>query len=294
MGTAPEGLGLVLPTLYGALTDRSQRLRAAGARAYREIASTLEDVDELPLLLHETFLVLLSDPYVVVHRTATRALREVRLPKALLPQATTGLINIINVYTASKEDDDFLGEAVRAFVSVMRRRKRMTPERARQVVRVLGGMEPREAEKVIDWCGDSFENGEGFSDLVVKLLADRTISDYAAERLRQYLWRMKRADVVRLKSQLENVAATTRRREYDFTDEILQVLSEAGEWRSIESVASQWLNALEDNDWNRWQRVRASVRLVAAQVELAAIEGRSDALPDLREHWGTLTAPSKE
>jgi hypothetical protein len=105
---------------------------------------------------------------------------------------------------------------------------------------------------------------------------------------------MKRVDVVRLKVQLENVAATTRSREYDFTDDILQILSEAGEWRSIERVASQWLSALEDNEWNRWQRVRARVRLVAAQVELAATGGRTDALPSLREQWSTLTAPSKE
>lgn len=294
VGATAEGVGLVLPTLYGALTARSQRLRAAGARAYREITSTLEDVDELPLLLHETFLVLLSDPYVVVHRTATRALREVRLPKALLPQATAALVNIINVYAASKDDDDFLGEAIRAFISLMRRRKKMSSEVARRLVRVLVGMEPREAEEVIDWCGDSLEDGEGFPDLLVKLLADRSISDYAAERLSEHLWRMKRADVVRLKSELETVAAMTRRREYDFTDDILQILSEAGEWRSVENVASRWLNSLEENDWNRWQRVRAGVRLLAAQVELAAVEGRTDAVPALRAQWMMLTGSSKE
>ncbi|MGC2172500.1 MAG: HEAT repeat domain-containing protein [Candidatus Sulfotelmatobacter sp.] len=63
-----ETLPLILPSLYGAMTCNSQRVRAAAARAYGEVVN--RDPDDLPPLLHETFIALLSDPYVIVHWAA--------------------------------------------------------------------------------------------------------------------------------------------------------------------------------------------------------------------------------
>jgi hypothetical protein len=65
MGKNREGLAVALPALYAAMMDRSQWIRPEAARAYGELAESASD--DLPSLVHESFLVLFVDPYVIVH-----------------------------------------------------------------------------------------------------------------------------------------------------------------------------------------------------------------------------------
>src|SRR5580704_696591 len=89
MGASPSASKRVLPALYQAMTSQSVRVRAAGAEAYGHIAG--ENADDLPALVHETFGLLLTDSYVMVHSTAIDALRKVDVPKSFLPRVLTSL-----------------------------------------------------------------------------------------------------------------------------------------------------------------------------------------------------------
>jgi HEAT repeat protein len=107
-GKNREGLAVALPALYAAMMDRSQRIRAEAARAYGELAESASD--DLPSLVHESFLVLFVDPYVIVHRAAINALRRVRLPQRLISDAISRLIVLIGTYASSRGDDEFLSD----------------------------------------------------------------------------------------------------------------------------------------------------------------------------------------
>jgi hypothetical protein len=78
MGRNRTALPTVLPLLYGALTGRSQLARAAAIRAYGEVLNRAPE--DLPPLLHETFLTSLTDPYLIVHSAAIHLLDRHRLP----------------------------------------------------------------------------------------------------------------------------------------------------------------------------------------------------------------------
>lgn len=64
----PDGLAVVLPALYSAMVGTSTRMRAAGAALLDEMRSSR--VNDLPELVLEALVMQLSDPYVIVHRSA--------------------------------------------------------------------------------------------------------------------------------------------------------------------------------------------------------------------------------
>lgn len=294
VGRNADGLPSILPALYGALTSRSQIVRAAAARAYKDIASELDDLDDLPPLLHETFLVLLGDPYLVVHKTAVHALQEVELPLRFCSRASSRLAHVINVYAESNDDDRFLADALQAFVYLTNRREKMTPALADQIIRVLDKMDPSSAVEVVDRCGRSLENAKAFPDFIVKLLCEASLTDYESERLAHFLWSLPRTELRRLAPQLESAVSVFRQRETDLTDDVIQLLSAIGAWPTVESIATRVVDALDDSRWNRWQRVQAELRRVAARVEMAASDGRLDVISELQKQWLTLLQTIKD
>ena len=294
MGRSAEGLPTVLPPLYGALTSRSQRVRAAAVKAYRELTSRLNDLDDLPPLLHETFLVLLGDPYVVVHQSAVRALREVGLPLSFCRRASSHLVNIVNLYATSKNDDCFLADALEAFVYLINRQQKMTQRLADQIVDILDGMAPSSAGDVIDTCGRSLQQAQRFPDCVIRLLGETSLTDYESERLARYLWKVPQADIRRLAPQLEAASLACRRGEADLTDDLLQRLSEARAWPAVENIAARVRGSFDDTRWNRGRRIQAGLRHIAAQIEMAASDDRLSTVPELQTQWSALTETVKD
>jgi len=110
MGRSRDGLAVALPALYTAIMDPLPRVRREAATAYGELA--VEASEDLPSLVHESFLVLLLDPYVAVHSAAIDALRRVQLPTRFLAVAHNYVMTLIAVYTANRSDDRFLSECI--------------------------------------------------------------------------------------------------------------------------------------------------------------------------------------
>src|ERR1019366_10482992 len=67
---------------------------------------------ELPSLLHQTFLLLLGDPFVFVHASALEALRKVELPPECVPQARSILFRLISAHLGTDGNREVLSGAV--------------------------------------------------------------------------------------------------------------------------------------------------------------------------------------
>ena len=89
----PEYVNLVLPHLYTAMTSPEVALRGSAATAIGEVPYEL--MRDLPDLLFEVYMVLLTDPYVYVHKSAVYALKTHGFPENLKEQLTHYLINLI-------------------------------------------------------------------------------------------------------------------------------------------------------------------------------------------------------
>ena len=91
MAGNPATLPSLLPALYEAMTSQSALVRGAAAEAYAVFAA--HDSEDLPALVHQEFLLLLTDPYVYVHSCALEALSETPMPQAYTPRVRRRVLN---------------------------------------------------------------------------------------------------------------------------------------------------------------------------------------------------------
>lgn len=109
LGRRPDLLPDVLPALWTALVHADQRVRASAIRAWREIATVAHR--QLPPDLGELLPALLSDPYVIVHKEAARALRRgLPVPDQHREQVVQVLLVLADLYKTDDSDllDDIL------------------------------------------------------------------------------------------------------------------------------------------------------------------------------------------
>ncbi|BEU63466.1 hypothetical protein [Ralstonia pseudosolanacearum] len=119
-----EGLNAVLPFLYSCMVGKSNLVRSAAGHAIGEIGS--RRLLELPELVIEAFLLMLSDRYVVVHKSAVHALKRVHLPEAVRTQASAALAHLILIYRGDA-DQTFMLTCMEAYASELCENGRLKP-----------------------------------------------------------------------------------------------------------------------------------------------------------------------
>jgi hypothetical protein len=163
MSQSREGLAVALPAFSAAMMDRSQRVRAEAARAYGDLAKNASE--DLPSLVHESFLVLLHDPYVIVHKAALKALGRARLPPKFQSAAFDCVAGLVATYTANRSDDEFLSECLERLMALCKQIDALSPQILQAIVATLDGMEPYVAARFIKYCGWRLRTAPGYFDL---------------------------------------------------------------------------------------------------------------------------------
>lgn len=111
------GLKAMLPYLYGAMVGASAAGRAAAADALKGIGS--QRFADLPDLVLDNLVLMLFDPYVIVHKAGVRALGQLRLPTHFYRMVAAALDNLIVAYRGGK-DPEFLLECIKAKMTTYR------------------------------------------------------------------------------------------------------------------------------------------------------------------------------
>lgn len=111
--TGVDSLALVLPDWYGALMDESTLVRASAVRAWEDVPYDL--VKNFPSLFFEAYSVLLTDPYVIVHQSAVRALRRRSFPEEQRDLIKLPLWNLILYYSQESKREEFIVDCIETF-----------------------------------------------------------------------------------------------------------------------------------------------------------------------------------
>ncbi len=114
--TGVESLNLVLSDWYRALMDESALVRASAVQAWEDVPYGMEK--NLPDLFFQAFAVLLTDPYVIVHRSAVRALRQSFFPLDKRHLLSEALWNLVVYYDEKAEDKEFLVDCIDVFATL--------------------------------------------------------------------------------------------------------------------------------------------------------------------------------
>lgn len=292
IGKSHDGLTLVLPSLYSAMMDRSQLIRAAAASAYGDLAQNAPE--DMPLLVHESFLVLLRDPYVVVHKAALRALQKVRLPEQLKVEALTGVALLINVYSMTNDEDETLSDCIKQFMILMNQIGTLQATTVDAIVTTVSQMAPHVAVNLIRYHGRTLRKGQGYADLIVRLLADPESDDWDLETLVKELAEFSDNEIRRLADEIKTAAIVCRSRGEDMTDDFIEILVIAGAWSAAAEVASHATESFEDTIWERPGKLRAKARQAATELELATANGVMDDILQCVSRWREIQREIEE
>jgi len=275
-GRNREGLKIALPALYSSMMDRSQLVRAEGVGAYKEIAK--DAAEELPDLVHQILLVLLSDPYVIVHRAAVKALREVEIPGQFIDEAITRLVQLVNAYSASRRNDALLSDCIKVFMRICKRANLLNQKIFERLISVIYRMRSREATELVRYYRRNLKDVPGYADLLVKLLKDPDTNDYHLSEIVEVLATVPQKEIFRLSEEIKIAERLCAQRRVRLTMSILEILSIARAWKATAEVAKEAVSRLKDTQWDRPRKLRATSWQLASELELAAAEGNIEAV----------------
>jgi hypothetical protein len=133
------GLKAMLHYLYGALVGASVGGRAAAADALKDIGS--QRFADLPDLVADSLVLMLFDPYVVVHKAAVQALGRLRLPAHFHRLVGAALDNLIVAYRHGN-DSEFLLKCIEAKVATYRGEGTVPQEQGQVLLALIAELEP--------------------------------------------------------------------------------------------------------------------------------------------------------
>ncbi|HMD99284.1 MAG TPA: hypothetical protein VKM93_18410 [Terriglobia bacterium] len=283
---------MALPVLYQAMTSQLSLVRAAAADAYADFGK--QSLEDLPELVHQTFLLLFTDPYVIVHSAAVHALREVSLPESFEPSILGRLVNLIHSYSRSQSDDQILSECLSAFLELQRPVENLPRGVRKAIVSIIDKMHPREAVKLLEWHGRGLRGTIGVGALLLKLVAHPETSEYSVESLIEEMYEIPSQEISRIAADFRGAAQSRAAKGNDITGELIEILTAADAWSVAVDIARDSTDRLSDNTWDRPRKLRSAARQVAAEVEAAAALSDVDGVLRLAKRWREVERESEE
>jgi hypothetical protein len=268
----------VLPFLYGAMVGESALVRMAAARALQELRGSR--VSDLPSLVHDAFLLLLSDPIIGVHQSAAEALGRISLPEEYENRITERLMAIFAAYAhEGRTHDAFLVTCIEMLVNRLHGEASFSVKWARIFVAALMKVDDMTLLRHgRSWMLKRLVNVEGFPDLLLKLLRSAERNEHYDDQLFSLLRELPRDGLLGMRASL---VALCEQLPHDrvLAAACIEVLSAAGVWDATAKIACHSHDALADSTRMRVRKQYAQLTVLATAFEQHLAEGRhSDAL----------------
>lgn len=268
----------VLPFLYGAMVGESALVRMAAARAVQELRASR--VNDLPSLVHDAFLLLLSDPIIGVHQSAAEALERISLPEEYENRISERLMAIFEAYAhENRTHDAFLVTCIELLVSRLHGEASFSITWARIFVAVLMKVDDMTLLRHgRSWMLKRLANVEGFPDLLLKLLRSEERNEHYDDQLVSLLRELPRDGLLSIRASLV-VLCEQLPHDRVLAAVCIEVLSAADAWDATAKIAGHSHDVLADSTRMRVRKQYAQLTVLATAFEQHLAERRhSDAL----------------
>lgn len=275
------GLKAMLPYLYGAMVGASVAGRAAAADALKDIGS--QRFADLPDLVVDSLVLMLLDPYVIVHKTAVQALGRLPLPTHFHSFVDAALDSLIVAYRRG-EDPEFLLECIGAKVTMYQGEGPMPDTQGQVLLALVAEMEP----SVLLRSGHryflrQFKHLEGWAALVLGCVR-HCREDYELEHALELAADLPlRACANQVPAILEAVATDPTNPKLCST--FVELLSRDRAWLGATQVAALHVSAFPDTVRERARRLQAQQLERRVRFEHLISEGQLEAALALGKAW---------
>lgn len=285
--TGVESLTLVLSDWYRALMDESTLVRASAVKAWEDVPYDL--VKNFPDLFFETFSVLLTDPYVIVHRSIVHSLSHRSFPKEKRGLIKHGLWNLIVCYFQQNKKDDFIVDCIDVFASLCLSSDERKGKLGQLLSDILLSLEGLALYRAVDRLHYGFKDVPGFVKVALKSIQDnytRSISiDDCATTILGAPHNELQSCIDDIKKAFE---ALRPFRPEGFVEALLYAaaLTKAGNHAAANTCFKELLASIPVEDRNEHWRLEATLVAVASEIEHAIEGGKT--FVELIEKWSSL------
>lgn len=281
----PEGLNLVLPELYTGLVGASTLVRAAAAQTLGEAGEGR--IADLPELVLEAFVLLLQDPYVIVHRAAARALGSISLPAHLERSADAALLQLIVVYSSGKDAEDFLPRCMQLYLRRFADQRQLRGGLAAAFVRILNGVPASRELRRLNSMSRFLKGEPEFVDLVIRVLDDEAVSQYGEEDAIELVYAIPDEQVLKRADDLAKLALRCPGRAL-YVGVLVEILTRVGAWtQAVAAITGSWEH-VPDTVPMKPRKWTIQLQRVAVQFEAAVAAGDLAQQADLKSEWEGL------
>jgi hypothetical protein len=257
----------------------SQTVRSAAAEAYGELIQ--RDPDDLPPLLHETFITLLTDPYLIVHSAALNVIDQHCLPKKYNNTLSVHTYQLVEAHSGEKRDNDILKVALDVLLDLQRGKTGgITPALRDWIIQKLTLCRSYDRAELLRRHVTQLMSGKGFTKSILVLLAHRETSDHSIANLLKVLYRVPPNEIRDNADEFVETMMACSANGHHVVNSAIEILTGASLWNHATNLAKSEEARWRDTEWDRQRRLYSKLRTLNCEIEQNS--SRSD-LSALRE-----------
>lgn len=285
--TGVESLTLVLSDWYGALMDESTVVRASAVKAWEDVPYDL--VKNFPDLFFEAFSVLLTDSYVIVHKSAVRALRHRSFPEEKRSLIKLSLLNLIVYYSQERKKEDFVVDCIDVFASLCLSPEERKGEFGKLLLGILLSLEGSALYHAVDRLHYHFVDVPGFAKVALKSIQDNYTRSISIDNCVTTILKASQGELQNCVDDIKTAfnALKPFRRE-GFIEALLYAaaLTKAGNHSTASNCFKELLAGIPIEDRNEQWRLEVALVAVASDIEHAI--GSGEGFVEIIEKWKSL------
>ena len=273
--------------------DESALVRAGAVQAWERVPVAL--VQHFPDLFFEAVAVSLSDPYVVVHKSATQSLRRREIPKGKRHLVKSGLLRLISHYAKQDKTSDFIVDCIDTFSFLCLSEDDRKGQLGSTLADILFRLEEGALYRAIDRLGYRFRDVPGFSKVAIKALQDDYTRSISIERAVMSILSAPAHELRSSFDELQQAFETLRppRPEQFYEALVLAAaLSRGGANDIVGALFEQLLDEIPVNERNKLWRLDTALVATAARIECTIREGNE--LSEMKMSWSTQVQDSEK
>ncbi len=285
--TGVESLTLVLSDWYSALMDESTLVRASAVQAWENVPYDL--VKNFPNLFFEAFSLLLTDPFVIVHKSAVRSLRRRSFPEEKRDLIRNRLLNLIVVYSNESKKDDFIVDCIDTYAFLCLSPEERKGKLGQLLSNTLLGLEGDALYRAVDRLHLGFQDVSGFIKVALKAIQDDYTRSISIDDCMSAILRAPQNELQNSIDDIQKAFLTLKPfKPEDFTEALLYAaaLTKAGKHATASSCFKELIASIPAEDRHERWRLEAELVATASGIEHAIGEGKE--FVELIKQWKNL------
>ena len=282
-----SSLNLVLSDWYKALMDESVSIRSGAIDAWED--TPYDTIQNFPHLFFEAFAIALSDPFVMVHKAAVRALRFRSFPEEKRALIKIPLWNLVIYYGKKSTNDEFVVRCIELLVSLCLNEEELKGHIGKHLSKILLQREEKALYEAVNQPSYRLKSLPNYTKVALKAIQDNYVRSITIDYCETVLLESDKEELAdNLAELIKAFEALKPHSPSNFIEALLYVslISKSGNNKISMNLMDELLLSIPKEERSQLWRIETEIVSEAASIESEIHAGKFNA--DKIEKWYTL------